>query len=133
MPIVEIGLLRSLRLFAVLPPPALEGIARSLEPVAAEAGTAIVTQGEDGDRYYAIAEGDLEVVVDGVRVNTLGRGDGFGEIALLHEVPRTATVAALTAVKLYSLEKEQFLEVLTGHPAAKKTTTELVAERLAPT
>ena len=130
VPIVEIGLLRSLRLFAVLPPPALEGIARSLEPVAAEAGTAIVTQGEDGDRYYAIAEGDLEVVVDGVRVNTLGRGEGFGEIALLHDVPRTATVAALTAVKLYALEKEPFLEVLTGHPAAHTAAREVVAERM---
>ena len=130
VPIVEIGLLRSLRLFAVLPPPALEGIARSLEPVAAEAGTAIVTQGEDGDRYYAIAEGDLEVLVDGVRVNTLGRGEGFGEIALLHDVPRTSTVAALTAVKLYALEKEPFLEVLTGHPAAHTAAREVVAERM---
>ena len=130
VPVVEIGLLRSLRLFAVLPPPALEGIARSLEPVAAEAGTAIVTQGEDGDRYYAIAEGDLEVVVDGVRVNTLGRGEGFGEIALLHDVPRTATVAALTAVKLYALEKEPFLEVLTGHPAAHTAAREVEAERM---
>jgi len=130
VPIVEIGLLRSLRLFAVLPPPALEGIAHSLEPVAAEAGTAILTQGEEGHRYYAIAEGDLEVVVDGVRVNTLGRGDGFGEIALLHEVPRTATVSALTAVKLYALEREPFLEVLTGHPAAHTAAREVVAERM---
>ena len=83
------------------------------------AGDAIVTQGEEGDRYYAIAEGELEVLVDGIRVNTLARGDGFGEIALLHDVPRTATVSALTPVKLYSLEKEPFLEVLTGHPATQ--------------
>ena len=130
MPIVEIGLLRSLRLFSALSPPALEGIARSLEPLEAAAGTAIVTQGGKGDHYFAIAEGELEVLVDGVRVNTLGRGDGFGEIALLHDVTRTATVSALTDMKLYSLEKEPFLEVLTGHPAAHTTAHAVAVERL---
>jgi MFS family permease len=132
VPVVEIGLLRSLRLFSALPPPALEGIARSLEPLSAPAGTAIVTQGEEGDRYYAIAEGEVEVRIDGARVATLGRGDGFGEIALLHGVRRIATVAALTEVHLYSLEKEPFLEVLTGHPASMASATEIVAERRRP-
>ena len=132
VPIVEIGLLRSLRLFSVLSPPALEGIAHSLEPVEAAAGTAIVTQGEEGDHYYAIAEGEVEVLVDGVRVATLARGDGFGEVALLHGRPRNATVAALTDVKLYSLEKEPFLEVLTGHPAAHTNAHEIAAERMRP-
>ena len=90
----------------------------------------IVTQGEEGDRYYAIAEGELEVLVDGARVNMLGRGDGFGEIALLHDVTRTATVSALSPVKLYSLEKEPFLEVLTGHPAAHANAHAIAAERM---
>ena len=129
VPVVEIGLLRSLRLFSALPPPEIEGLARSLQPLSAAAGTAIVTQGEVGDHYYAIAEGELEVLKDGVRVNELGRGDGFGEIALLHDVTRTATVAALTDVRLYSLEKEPFLEVLTGHPASMESAAEIVAER----
>jgi hypothetical protein len=126
--VVEIGLLRSLRLFSALPPPELEGLARSLQPVSAAAGEAIVTQGEEGDRYYAIAEGELEVLVDGIRVNTLGRGQGFGEIALLHNVTRTATVAALTQVSLYALEMELFLEVLTGHPQTMTTAAEISAE-----
>jgi hypothetical protein len=130
VPIVEIGLLRSLRLFSALPPPALEGIARSLQPVFAEMGAAIVTQGEEGDRYYAIAEGELEVVKDGVALNVLGRGDGFGEVALLHEVSRSATVTALTPVRLYTLEKEPFLEVLTGHPAAHASAQAIAAERM---
>lgn len=129
VPIVEIGLLRSLRLFSALSPPSLEGIARSLQPLEATAGTPIVTQGEDGEHYYAIAEGELEVVIDGKRVTVLTRGDGFGEIALLHDCTRTATVAALTDVKLYSLAKEPFLQVLTGHPAAMDSATAIVAER----
>lgn len=132
MPIVEIGLLRSLPLFSVLSPPVLEGLAHNLEPLSAEAGTAIVKQGDEGDRYYAIAEGELEVIVNGVRVNIIGRGDGFGEIALLHHVTRTATVSALTAVKLYSLEKEPFLEVLTGHPVAHTNAHTIAAGRLPP-
>ena len=71
------------------------------------------------------------MVVDGRRIATLGRGDGFGEIALLHDGVRTATVSALTAGRLYSLEKEPFLEVLTGHPAAHVTARAIVAENLA--
>ena len=83
-----------------------------------------------GDRYYAIADGELEVVIDGRRIATLGRGDGFGEIALLHDVVRTATVAALTEARLYSLEKEPFLEVLTGHPASQANAKAIAAENL---
>ena len=68
-------------------------------------------------------------MIDGKRVTVLSRGDGFGEIALLHDCTRNATVAALTDVKLYSLEKEPFLEVLTGHPVAMDSATAIVAER----
>ena len=88
-----------------------------------------MTQGEDGDRYYAIADGELEVTVDGHRTATLSRGDGFGEIALLRNVPRTATVPALTPVRLYALAKEPFLEVVTGHLATSATATEIASER----
>jgi MFS family permease len=130
VPVVEIGLLRSLRLFAALPPPAMEGLARSLVPVDTVAGEVITRQGDEGDRYYAIAEGELEVLVDGVRVNTLARGDGFGEIALLYDGVRTATVSALTDGRLYSLEQVHFLETLTGHPVAHTAARAIMAENL---
>jgi MFS family permease len=130
VPVVEIGLLRSLRLFAALPPPLLEGLAHSLVPLTAEPGEAVVTQGEEGDRYFAIASGELEVTVNGVRVNMLGRGEGFGEIALLHQVPRTATVRARTTVQLYALEADVFLEVLTRHPVVHGTAHAVAAERI---
>jgi MFS family permease len=132
VPVVEIACLRSLRLFAALPPPELEGLARSVEPVSAGPDEAIITQGDAGDRYYAIAEGELEVVEDGVRVRTMTRGDGFGEIALLRDVPRTATVRSLTEVHLYALEKATFLQVVTGHPATVTEATAIAGERLGP-
>lgn len=131
VPIVEIDLLRSLDLFSMLPMPAIEGIASNLERLDVAAGMAIVTQGEEGDRYYAIAEGDLDVHIDGVRVNTLSRGDGFGEIALLHDCTRAATVTAVNEATLYSLRKQVFLEVLIGHPAAMEAATRVAAEYLA--
>ncbi len=84
----------------------------------------------DGDRYYTIAEGELDVFVDGARVRTLRRGDGFGEIALLHDLPRTATVQATTPVTLYALDKEPFLEVVTGHPVTSTAAHAIAAERL---
>ena len=129
VPVVEIACLRSLRVFAALPPPELEGLARRVAPVAAGAEAAIVTQGEPGDRYYAIAEGELEVLQDGERLRTMTRGDGFGEIALLRDVPRTATVRALTPVHLFALDKATFLEVVTGHPATVTEASAIAGER----
>lgn len=130
VPVVQIGLLRSLRLFSALPPPELEALARSLEPVDASAGTRVVVQGDEGDRYYAVAAGELAVDRDGERLATLGRGDGFGEIALLRDVPRTATVTALTDVRLFALEKRPFLEVVGGHTVTRRSADAIVTELL---
>jgi CRP-like cAMP-binding protein len=119
-------------IFSALPPPEIEGLARSVEPVSVEADDVVISQGEEGDRFYAIADGELEAVEDGVRKRTMTRCDGFGEIALLRNVPRTATVTALTQCQLYALEKERFLEVVTGHPATAGAAEQIVGERLAP-
>jgi MFS family permease len=125
VPVVQIGLLRSLRLFAPLQPATLEGLARSLDRVDVAAGEDVFRQGDDGDRFFVIADGTVDVVRDGQKVGVLERGDGFGEVALLESVPRTATCTAATASTLYALEKADFLTALTG-----SARTHAEAERL---
>lgn len=67
-----------------------------------------------GDRFYVIAEGESVVEVGGATVRHLGAGAWFGELALLHDVPRTATVTALTPLRLHAIRREPFLAVVAG-------------------
>jgi hypothetical protein len=129
-PVVEIARLRALPIFSPLGPSALEALARSVEPVVAAAGMQVITEGEVGDAFYLVADGELEVTVGEAPVRTLGRGDCFGEIALLRRIPRTATVTARTDCRLDALGEEAFLAVLTGHPGSARAAEELVQQRL---
>jgi MFS family permease len=107
-----IRLLRGHPLFSSLPPPVLEGLARDLEADPVRAGRVVITEGEVGDRFYLVADGSFEVTIADSQLRTLGAGDGFGEIALLRDVPRTATVTARTDGLLYGLERRPFLDAL---------------------
>lgn len=129
-PVVEIARLRGLPMFALLGAPELEGLARSLEPIEVAAGTAVVSEGGPGDRFYVVADGELEVTARGAHLGTLARGDCFGEIALLRRIPRTATVTARSACRLDALEGSAFLAVLTGHAPGALAAQELVQTRL---
>ena len=129
VPQVEIQLLASVPLFAPLPAPVLEGLARALVPLKVGSGEVIVREGEPGERYFAIADGEVAVYHAGCEVAMLGRGDGFGEIALIEDVPRTATVTAVAPTELYSLQKAPFIMALTGHVAAKTGADDVIARR----
>ena len=130
VPQVQIQLLRLIPMFAPLPAPELEGLARALEPVHVAAGTTVIREGEAGDCCYAIAAGELRVTKNGHDVSTLGRGDGFGEIALIEDVPRTATVTAVSDAELFSLTKEPFILALTGHAPTARAASDMVSQRL---
>ena len=128
VPVVEIALLRSLPLFAPLPAPELEAVARALVAVEAAAGDTVVQRGEHGDRFYVIADGELDVEDVG---RTLRRGDVFGEIALIADIPRTATVRARTPARLLALDRRSFLLTVTGNEHVASEAERLVHDRLA--
>ena len=130
VPIVEIGLLRSLDLFAPLPADKLEVLARALERRETHSGDTIIREGEAGDCFYVVAAGEVAVTSNGTALRTLQRGDGFGEIALLHAVPRTATCTASTDGTLFSLRRDHFLGALSGHPRSASGAQQLAASRL---
>jgi hypothetical protein len=131
VPIVEIALLRSLRIFHALPAPALEGLARSLKPVQLAAGEVLIREGEPGDRFYAVADGRLQVTIGGAPVATNRRGDGIGEIALLYGVPRTATVTATSPATVLALSRADFLNAVAGHTPTARAAAAVADERLA--
>lgn len=117
----DVALLRRVPMFRTLPLPAVEQLARGLEPVAVADGDPVFRQGDPGDRYYLIEDGAADVVGDGRVVASLGPGEGFGEIALLRRSRRTATVVAVGALRLRALTSDRFLPVVLGYtPSARR-------------
>ena len=127
----ELALLRGIPMFAPLSMTIIEQLARDLEPVGFGAGEHVITQGEPGNCFYVIARGSVEIVHDGELVRVLGAGDGFGEIALLSERPRTASVVVRDPMEGYRLLRPAFLEAVTGSPHAVTAGDALVSRRLA--
>lgn len=127
----ELRILVSVPMFAPLPGGTLEHLAARLVPLRVDAGSMIVREGDAGDRFYIVAEGALHVSQGGVALAGLGPGDSFGEIALLRDTARTATVTASTAAVLYALDREDFLAAVTGHPQSAEAAESVMSARLA--
>ncbi len=129
----ELSLLRNVPMLAPLSVAAMEHLAEHLSSQAVSSGNRIIDQGDQGDRFYVVSEGQFEVIKDGRPVATLGQGDFFGEIALLREAPRSATVVALADSEVYILERGEFIAAITGHSMSAEAATQIIEERLAHT
>jgi MFS family permease len=130
-PAPELELIEHVPMFAPLSIAAKERVAANLVPESVAAGKSVIVAGEVGDRFYIVDDGELEISADG-RHKTVHHADYFGEIALLRDVPRTATVTALADTTLYALQREDFLAAVTGHRAARAAAHAVAEERLAP-
>ena len=126
----RIDLLRRTPIFAPLAGTTLERLAGQLQPLSLPAGHVLIRQGDPGDRFYLLADGRMEITADGKSVATIGPGDYTGEIALLRDVPRTATVTSTTECEVYALSREDFLGAVTSHITSREAVESAVSSRL---
>ena len=99
-------------------------------PVTVSAGDTVFRQGDHGDRFYVVEDGRCEVAIDGEKVADAWPGETFGEIALLRDVPRTATVTAVEDTKLLALERDDFIAAVTGHAPSREAADAVIGARL---
>jgi MFS family permease len=125
----QLALIEQVPMFAPLSVAAKERVASQLVEALVHAGDVVIRTGEPGDRFYVVGEGELDIDAGGAHT-TARRGDYFGEIALLRDVPRTATVVAISEAQLFALQREDFLATVTGHPGAQAAGEDVAAARL---
>lgn len=123
----DVALLQGVPMLAPLPLPAVERLARGLRTVSVAEGDTVFRQGDEGDDYFVVGSGEVDVLGDGQLVTTLGAGEGFGEIALLRRTPRTATVLARSDLTLRALASERFLPVVLGYTPSTRQAEEDMA------
>jgi len=129
VPAPELELIDRVPLFAPLSVATKEQVAASLLPVSVAAGEVVIQAGDAGDRFYIVRDGELDIDAGGHRT-TAHKADYFGEIALLRDVPRTATVKAAVDSNLYALQRTDFLSAITGHSAARAAGDAIAETRL---
>jgi MFS family permease len=118
-------------MFAPLSLATKERLAAKLIHLSVAAGECVIRAGDVGDHFYVVEDGELDVEAEGLH-KKIHADDYFGEIALLRGVPRTATVTAATASRLYALQRNDFVIAVTGHRAAVRAGDAVVDERLGP-
>ena len=126
-----VEVLQGIAMFAPLAPSLLETLARRLDPVTVAPGEVFIREGDPSDRFYVIASGLVEVTQGSVVLRHEGPGDFFGEIGLLRDVPRTATITAVEPTELLALERKDFLDAVTGQIDARSAAEDVVTRRLA--
>jgi MFS family permease len=126
-----LDLLVALPLFSPLSRATLESLAHALEPVHVPAGAAVVREGEVADKFFVIDTGLVEVTQGDRFLRREGPGEFFGEIGLLHDVPRTATVVAVDDTVLWTLDRRSFLDAVVGHQEARRAAEDIASMRLA--
>ena len=127
----ELRLLRGVAMLSPLSAPVLERLAAGVTHRTHAAGSTVIREGDRGDRFYVVETGVLEVSVRGRLVRRLEPGEGFGEIALIRDVPRTATVTAINDVSLVGIDARPFVLALGGQPRSRTVADGLVEDRLA--
>jgi hypothetical protein len=132
-PPLSLALLRRVPMFGHLPAPVLERMASRMMPVEFAAGDTVIRQGDDGEHFYVVESGRLEVTVDGQPRPPLGPGDSFGEIAMMRDVPRTASIFAATASRLWALDRGTFLAAITGSRRVEAAAARVADTRLSAT
>jgi len=125
-----LDLLEAIPMFAPLTPGVVESLARSLVRVSVPAGDVVVREGTDADRFYVIESGLVEVTQNGAVLRREEAGDFFGEIGLLRDVPRTATITAVEDTVLLALERADFLDAVTGQSESRMAADDVVTRRL---
>ncbi len=126
VPVVEMSLLRRMPMFGPLPPIALEAVARAARTIDVTGPTTVITQGETGDAFFGVVDGEFDVVMSGELIRTAHRGDFFGEVALLADVARTATITSRGPGRLLEIHRHPFLVAVTGHDHAYEAATGVV-------
>jgi MFS family permease len=126
----EIGVLNRVGMLRPLPMPAIDSLAVHVGRVHFAAGQEVFHQGDHGDRFYVIGDGEADVIGDGRLIGTMGVGDGFGEIALLHGTVRTTTVRARTPLELYTLERRHFVSAIGSYQSSAREAETVIDDRL---
>jgi CRP-like cAMP-binding protein len=133
----EVSVLRRIPLFAHINPQKLKLLAFTSERIVFEAGQTLFLQGDEGDAAYVVIDGQADVLVDApqgpVSVAKMERNAIVGEVAILCDVPRTATIKAITRLDTLRITKAQFLELLTEYPELSIEIMKILALRLAKT
>jgi CRP-like cAMP-binding protein len=128
----KVELIKRVPLFARCSRKELAEIAKAADEIEFRPGKELIRQGERGREFFVLVDGSVDVSKDGRKVNTLGPGDFFGEIALVANTPRTATVTTATDVDLLVVTAQSFRSLLDHQPQLATKVLEALAERLAP-